>query len=354
MKKCILSILVMWVAMMCHAQLVLENEAAVVYYMPKNEVAITLHYTVVDEEPGIFYQYAKRYLGAQEVVTEAKRSYLLTHISTELLTEADITRAYKVTAGQGVKEQLITLSEDGRLLGYGLEGAAEPLLFSGLTEPCCLEDAAKPNCLEEGELMPLLEEQFMASSTMKMAEGAAKLIYRIRETRLNLLACEVEHMPADGKAMELVLAELDKQEQALVELFVGKKKTHIQSKTVKYSPEECVQKAVLCRFSMHNGVVDADDLSGEPVYISVDATQEMVQTLIDEQSKTPALSQLYYNLPGEAQLVMEYKGEELINEKYQIAQLGVAIPFAKQLFTSKQSPVIRINPFTGNILSIEQ
>lgn len=352
MKKCILSIMVMWVAIMCHAQLVLENEAAVVYYMPKNEVAITLHYTVVDEEPGIFYQYAKRYLGAQEVVTEAKKSYLLTHISTELLTEADITRAYKVTADQGVKEQLITLSEDGRLLGYGLEDPS--LKDNGRLSDSGVMDASLQGNGVRQELMPLLEEQFMASSTMKMAEGAAKLIYRIRETRLNLLAGEVEHMPADGKAMELVLAELDKQEQALVELFVGKKQTHIQSKTVKYSPEECVQKAVLCRFSMHNGVVDADDLSGEPVYISVDATQEMVQTLIDEQSKTPALSQLYYNLPGEAQLVMEYKGEELVNEKYQIAQLGVAIPFAKQLFTSKQSPVIRINPFTGNILSIEQ
>ena len=50
---------------------------------------------------------------------------------------------------------------------------------------------------------------------------------------------------------------------------------------------------------------------------------------------------------------MEYKGKELVNEQYPIAQLGVAIPFSKQLFTGKSLPVIRLNPTTGNILSIE-
>lgn len=330
-----------------NAQLVLENEAAMVYYMPKNELAITLHYTVVDEEPGIFYQYAKRYLGAKQVITESKRSCVLTHVSTELLTSADTKRAYKITAGQGIKEQLISLSEDGRLLGYNvaIEEATESQLFSGKAESYCIENEA---------LMPLLEEQFVASSTAKMAEGAAKLIYRLRETRLNLLAGEVEHVPADGKSMELVLAELEKQEQALVELFVGKKKVSSGSKTLRYKPEECVYDAVLCRFSLHSGVVDANDLSGEPLYISVDATQEMVQPLVEENSKAPALSQLYYNLPGEADVVLKYKGEEWMRAHYQIAQLGVAIPLAKQWFTGKDIPVIRLNPETGNILSIEQ
>ena len=330
-----------------NAQLVLENEAAMVYYMPKNELAITLHYTVVDEEPGIFYQYAKRYLGAKQVITESKRSCVLTHVSTELLTSADTKRAYKITAGQGIKEQLISLSDDGRLLGYNvaIEEATESQLFSGKAESYSIENEV---------LMPLLEEQFVASSTAKMAEGAAKLIYRIRETRLNLLAGEVEHVPADGKSMELVLAELEKQEQALVELFVGKKKVSSGSKTLRYKPEECVYDAVLCRFSLHSGVVDANDLSGEPLYISVDATQEMVQPLVEENSKAPALSQLYYNLPGEADVVLKYKGEEWMRAHYQIAQLGVAIPLAKQWFTGKDIPVIRLNPETGNILSIEQ
>ena len=349
MKKILLSIVLVAIGQMSMAQLVHENEAAVVYHMPQNELAITLHYTVVDEEPGVFYQYAKRYLGARDVITESQHSCVLTEVSTALLTSADANRKYKITAGQGFKEQLIRLSADGRLLGYniGLEDAAGPLPFSGRPAGYCSEDRGAE------ELMPLLEEQFMASSTAKMAEGAAKLIYRIRETRLNLLSGEVEHVPADGKSMELVLAELDKQEEALVALFVGKKVTSHRSETLRYTPTASVDNAVLCRFSVHSGVVASDDLSGEPIYISVYATQEALQSLLDEQSKAPALSQLYYNLPGSAQVVMEYKGKELVNEQYPIAQLGVAIPFSKQLFTGKSLPVIRLNPTTGNILSIE-
>ncbi len=354
MKKCILSILVVWVAMMCHAQLVLENEAAIVYYMPKNEVVITLEYDVVEQTPGVFYQYAERYLGAKEVITEQQTSYVLTNISAELIATADIGREYKVTSAQGLKEQYISLTADGRLLGYGLKDAGECTVegvrCKGAGE-CTLEGV---RCKGAGELMPLLEEQFLASSVAKMAEGAAKQIYRIREMRLNLLAGEVEHVPADGEAMKLVLEELNNREQALAELFVGKTVVRHENHTLKYEPVECVYDAVLCRFSKHSGVVAAEDLSGEPIYINVEVTRELVQTSIEQNSKALALSQIYYNLPGEALVSIVYKEQEMVNARYAIAQLGVAIPLAKELFSGKHSPVIRINPTTGNILSIEQ
>ena len=222
MKKCILSIMVVCVAIMSQAQLVLENEAALVYYMPKNEVVITLEYDVVEQTPGVFYQYAERYLGTKDVITEEQNSCYLTGIQTELTATADRQREYKITAAQGIQEQLIRLSEDGRLLGYGIEYDTK------VPTACPAGYSVGGNKVEnvkykgEEELMPLLEEQFLASSVAKMAEGAAKQIYRIREMRLNLLASEVEHVPADGEAMKLVLEELNNREQALAELFVGK------------------------------------------------------------------------------------------------------------------------------------
>ena len=121
MKKCILSIMVVCVAIMSQAQLVLENEAALVYYMPKNEVVITLEYDVVEQTPGVFYRYAERYLGTKNVITEEQNSCYLTGIQTELTATADRQREYKITAAQGIQEQFIRLSEDGRLLGYGIE-----------------------------------------------------------------------------------------------------------------------------------------------------------------------------------------------------------------------------------------
>ena len=350
MKKIFLSIMLVAMSQMGMAQVVQENEAAVVYYMPKNELVITLQYDIVNEEPGIFYQYAGRYLGAEDVIKESKTSYVLKSIENELVTTADTERAYKIDASLGIKEQMIALSADGRLLGYNVGEEAKGYEAKGES----LE--VKGESLEvkgTDKLMPLLEEQFMASSTAKMAEGAAKMIYRIREARLNLLAGEVEHVPADGEAMKQVLAEMERQEQALVELFTGKTTVSHASHSLIYIPMQSVESETLCRFSVHSGVVAADDLSGEPIYISLEATKQSLSTAVEISSKAPLLSQLYYNLPGEAKVNMTYKGKQMACSTYQIAQFGVAIPVAKQWFTSKQIPVIHINPETGNILSIQ-
>ena len=202
--------------------------------------------------------------------------------------------------------------------------------------------------------MPLLEEQVMAGSVAQMAEGTAKQIYRIRETRLNILAGDVEHVPADGKAMELVLNELDKQEQALVALFVGKTQVTHHTHAVRYVPEESVEKEVVCRLSAHNGIVDKNDLSGEPLYLTLVAKKQTLLPAGYRDKTTPLLSQIHYNLPGEAQVTLTFKGKQMAEQTVAVAQYGVAIPLAHELFTGKSTPIITISEDTGNILSIEK
>ena len=347
MKKMTM-ILATWLMLTSHvqAQMVQENEAAIVYYMPKTELVITLEYDVIKRTPGAFYQYAERYLGTKEVVIESSVSYNLQQMKVDMLTSADTERAYKVTPQKGVNTQLLALSEDGRLLGYniGLDTLSD-------SKPNIQNSTCKTQ--HSTSLMPLLEEHFMATSIAKMAEGAAKMIYRIRETRLNILAGDVEHVPADGEAMRLVLNELNQQEQELVELFVGKTSIEHGTHTVVYTPQENVEREVVCRLSQHNGVVSKDDLSGEPIYLTLEASKQSLDHMVESNSKAPMLSQIYYNLPGSAKLTIEYKNKNWVSAAYQIAQYGVAIPLAQDLFIGKQAPIIHINPRTGNILSIQ-
>ena len=349
MKKCILSILLIVLSQISSAQLVQEHEAAVVYYMPKTELVVTLDYEIVEQTPGVFYQYAKRYLGAEDVLTDASTQYVLLQVRTHTEAKADLARAYKVTAQKGISNQSLTLSDDGRLLGYNVgDNAKGKEEHQSMTLPS--ETSLK--LLGDEALMPLLEEQFMAGSVAKMAEGAAKQIYRLRETRLNLLAGDMEHVPADGVAMQLVLDEINKQEQALVALFVGTRVVKHGSHTLRYLPEESVEKEVICRLSQHTGIVDKNDLSGEPIYLSVDATKQSLRMSLAEDSKASVPSQLYYNLPGNAVIRIEHKEKVMDMNEFPVAQWGVAIPFAAELFT-KTTPVICINPQTGNIQSIQ-
>ena len=337
-----------------NAQVVRENEAAVVYYMPKTELVIHIDYEVVTQTPGVFYQYAERYLGAKEIIMENTTNCQLRAVRVATESSADTERAYKVTAQKGMNTQLVSLSEDGRLVGYGLENAS--LQFSERSQSELQNGSKAAYSLEARgkELMPLLEEQFMAGSVAKMAEGTAKQIYRIRETRLNILAGDVEHVPADGKAMELVLNELDKQEQALVALFVGKTQVTRHTHTVRYVPGESVEKEVVCRLSAHNGIVDKNDLSGEPLYLTLVAKKQTLLPAGYIDKNTPLLSQIHYNLPGEAQVALTFKGKQMAEQTVAVAQYGVAVPLVQDLFTGRAIPKIKISAETGNILEIRR
>ena len=60
-----------------YAQVVEQGEPAVVYYSPKTTVVVDLAYTIVQEEPGIYAQYAEAMLGATDAVLANKTTYAI-------------------------------------------------------------------------------------------------------------------------------------------------------------------------------------------------------------------------------------------------------------------------------------
>lgn len=339
-----LSLILLVGSLQAQSPVLVEDEMAVVYYMPKTQVAITVEYDQVEVAPGPFYQYAQRYLNTDNVVLEAQTYYDLTDMYIHTQTVADHERAYKVHAQKDIEAQLLTLTAEGLLYGYNVG----PISLA----PQSKEDKTIAKPMEE-VLMPLLEEQMIASSIAKMAEGAARQIYHIREMRLNILTGDVEHVPADGQAMQLVLNELNQREQALTELFVGRKQVTHLSKTLYYTPSDAPHPSMIARFSKFGGVVDAKDLSGEPIHMNVNATKQFLHSnhaVEDKKALQP--SEIYYNLPGQAEITITYKDIEA-KVSCPIAQYGVAIPIAKDLFV-KHKPIIYFNTQTGNITSIQK
>lgn len=331
------------------AQTVEENELAVVYYMPQTQLAVTIDYEIESVEPGPFYLYAERYLGAKDVITKAHTRYEVKGLSLSTHTVADTQRAYKFVANSGSEAQWLSLTTDGLLYGYNVPAPAAE-------EPRIEKSTQRPTPLVT-PLMPLLEEQMVASSVAKMAEGAAKQIYHIREMRMNLLAGDVEHTPADGQSMLLVLNELDKREEMLVALFIGSRKIENHSHTIHYVPGKDVVDRIIARVSQYSGIVAADDLSGEPIRLTLSGKRQdyaKAELEVAKNSKTAIPSQLYYNLPGSAKVVVEFGKDMRVSATLPIAQFGVAVPVAKSLLLSKPTPKIYFNTQTGNILSIEQ
>ena len=347
MKRSFLSLTLLLALSVCaFAQTLSTTDAVLVYYMPKTILAFDVTYTQTTRTQGPFYQYAERYLGTKDIVMEDESVYELNNITLNTKTVADPDRAYTFTPSGSQKANII-LDKKGLLVAFNAEQQEEKTKDNVYNS----EQPKAPRGKKNGAgLAPLSEEALFASSKAKMAEAAAKQIYRIREARTNLISGEVEHMPADSKMLGLMLDKLEEQEAELVALFVGETKSRKHHKIIYLTPEQDEQGKVLLRFSRFAGPVAADDLSGEPLMLNMTVSKKELQP---SEEKPKAVSDIRYNIPGEVSVqVTDNKGKTLIDKAVPVAQFGVSVALPQDLI--RRQPHILFNTRTGAILSITE
>lgn len=347
MKKLIL--LVSGILMVCavSAQVLEEGESALIYYSPKTAISLDFEYTVETYEAGIYAEYAEAMLGTTEAVTENKKVYTLKDVHIGTQTTTDYSRPHKVAATAGFPV-LLNINDKGILTGYNvpMPEKAKPVKPH---EPS--HKQGKHNAAKE-QLPPFTEDVLKAATPEAQAYEVAKQIFHLRETRMYLINGEVEHAPADGQAMKLVLEELDQQEKALTELFLGKKSKHKKHNTVHFTPSD---EGELLFFSEENGFTDGDNIDADTVEVRMICQQQIAQPVLDPKKKKGVeLSQIVYNVPGYCAVNVFYKGQNMASRAIPVAQLGIDIALPVSMFTGKELPKIIFSEKTGNIISISK
>lgn len=338
------------------AQTVTEGESALVYYSPKTSVNVEFVYSVVTEEKGIFADYALGMLGINDAIQETRTRYSLQDVHIGTSTTTDYDRPHKVKAEKGFP-LLLNISEKGLLKGYNLPLSEQKPQEPRPQDRFRKDDHDLSKCAAAPRKSAALPEDVLNAATpLAQAHEAAKQIFHLRETRMYLLNGEVENAPADGRAMQLVLEELDKQEQALTELFTGRKTRHEEQKRFTMQPEE---KKMLLFFSSENGFTDAENIDADTIKVSVTLHPQKLAKLTEKELKKQKKSklvpsQIVYNLPGNGDVKVRFKGEILAEKTIPIAQTGVDVPLEKGLFTGEHLPVIVVSEKTGNIVSISK
>ena len=326
------------------AQIIQENELAIVYYMPETQVEVELEYEQIEQKKGPFSAFAEEFLGIDDIIEQDEVNYQLCNAKLSTRTQADYSRAYKIVAQNNIDMQLLSMTDKGLLYGYNVEQekpSSKPNNKKAEKCPVCKPMAP-----------PYTEDQMKAQTLRQMAESIAKQIFRLRETRFYLLAGEVDNPPADGKAMQLVLKELDEQEQQLVELFSGSRTVTKKHHNILFTPETSEEKSIIY-FSESEGIVAEDNATGTAVVLDIKARKQVLGACTTTpDKKAPKASQIYYNLPGTCELSLYYRSRKLAERQVTVAQFGVAVPLAENLFTGKELPKIYFNTNTGNILSI--
>ena len=330
------------------ANAVKANDYGVTYSLPKTQLVVEAEVTKVTCKAGPYYRYAEKYLGVKNFITEDKVYYELGKVKLLNRGIPDKDNTYIVSFKAGTVAPYAYLTEDGLLCSINAEYTPAPDAED--------ESEKKRKRAVATDASVYTEELLMAGSTAKQAEVAAKQIYRIRESRMNILTGDADNLPPDGQAMQLVIEELEAQEEALTDLFTGVITRETDRYEVTVIPNDDLEKEVIFRFSEHLGIVDADDLGGEPVYMNLTATERAPQLDPKEaEKKEKSLKGIVYNVPGKARIELFTAHKTLYKGEAQITQFGTREALAPVMFEDKKAPVkVYFYPETGAIKQIIQ
>ncbi len=355
MKKTSLTGLLLSLALSLSAQTSVSDyrpgvtEEGIAYFLPSTRLHITVTAERTSHTPGEYHRYAKRYLRLNDVTSQSYDEWTLTSVSIEPYGVADKTKVYTVKLNPKTSAPLVGLAPDGRLLSINAAAPKLPVLSS----PSITKHEAKLLHPEDYKT----EEILAAGSTAKMAELTAGEIYDIRENRALLAKGQADFMPNDGEQLRLMLENLDTQEEALLSLFRGtsSKGTHVF--TFDYAPEKETDGEILFRFSKHFGVVENDDLAGEPVYISIKDLKSLPEEVVDEKTaKKKAkkeMEDVRYCLPGQVAVSIFKDKQQMVSTTCPMAQFGRVEHLGGELFDKTFITHITFSPSTGGITKID-
>lgn len=351
MKHGILTTLILGMALLATAQDVVQlrpekfNDYALNYYLPKTVTEIEFVASKTTRKAGEYYQYARKYLGISDVITEDSETWHLESATITSRGEANTDERYQLTFKAG-QTPYIFVSEEHTILSVNTAPDTNITTTATAANQDVINDIDSSKALSSDILM--------SGSIAKMAEMAAKQIYRIRESRMDILTGDADNMPADGESLRIVIEQLEQQEQALTALFEGTTSVEYVTQKMVYTPTDNVENQVILRFSEHLGFVDASDLCGAPIYLSVDVTERGEYPLDNKGvvKKVPK-GALAYNIPGKIDISLHFDSKTLAREELSVAQLGVVFGLDPALLSrKKERTYVVFDPTTGGITQI--
>lgn len=327
-----------------------SNNFGVVYSLPKTSVVVKLKVKKTTYERGEFYQYSQRFLNLAPI-TDNYSEYLLEDVIVVNRAVVDTSNSYMVAFRSNAISPYVSLTEEGLIAAINDDVKLEREEY--FTLPQADADFIDPTLYLPAEVLH-------AGSNAKRAELIAKQIFDLRQSKNDILMGEADNMPPDGEAYKVVMQELNNQEQALTEMFTGRSKSEYLTQEYTIVPTmDPIHKEVVARFSTKLGLVEADNLAGAPIYLSLEPMDN--QDLPQEYLTNPAAYEkkvskgMVYNIPGKAQLTLEYNNRRLKAMEMDVVQYGSKDVLTHKTITNKKRPLkIQFFPHLGAIKQITE
>ncbi len=215
-----------------------DSEAGVVVSQPRTLIGVDVTVERDVTLCGPYARYAQKFLGVRAPLTD-KTTWSVKSASVSLLSERE---AFGAPDLAGPQSQSMIHAADEEAFARIQPDKTD------MTAPA-LEDAAR---------------------------AAANTIFSLRRHRMELITGEAgEHVFGEG--LEAALSEIERLEQAYLELFLGKRTVSSQTRRFVVWPQADKKQYIVCRFSATDGLLPESDLSGDMVLLQVEP--EAAQTV---------------------------------------------------------------------------
>ena len=320
------------------------TEEGVVYYLPKTRLEIKVTATKHTYTPGELCQYANRYLRVSNISSQPNEYWELNSVQLQPTGVPDKQKAYAIKLKDKSVASQVELTEEGIIKAINTKAP---------------QDGPTPKTTKKEKVQRadprsfMTEEILLAGSKNKMAELIAREIYNIRESKNSLTRGQADYMPQDGAALKLMLNNLEIQEKAMTEMFTGFTEQTEQTFTFYVEPEKEIQGQVVFRFSKKLGVLNEDNLAGEPISITI-KNESTLPSANEEGKAKKKMEGVIYNIPGKALITIKGNGKQFVSEEVPLTQFGETEVLTDNLFNKKVNTRVIFNPTTGGIVKIDK
>ncbi len=322
----------------------------VIYALPLTKLYLLVESEEVHETPGELALYAERYLGRTDAILEEHTYHHLKGIQMDAYGIPDEQYRYAIDFSARSNATNVTLSEDGILIGINKDIET---LNNGLPTP----KQSTAGKTSRASSIPLPSEYIQATTTATKAAILADEIYRTRDSKNIVASGESEQPFADGEALRLALKTLDEREQSFTTLFMGSREKTTKQEVVQGISATEEGKKVVARFSKQEGLLPADDLRGEPIYLDlkvVEASEE-----IDEHTRKKLEKKLergiVYRVPGRVHATISFRGNIVLEKDIAVGQLGSLEALDMILFKTKGKVTsVELYPHNGGLKEVKE
>lgn len=313
------------------------------YSLPRTSLLIKVVCTHNKTFAGPYFAYAEELLGIKNLPSEDKSEWRIDSILIQTIQEADPEAVYAVQTDKKFSpEKLLKFSQSGLIFDYSSNENAtynEKASLDLTSEPEVKFDEYSINGFVAESFdtiyktvikdtmyvkIPVLKPKTALKTLKEKAKDAADVIAKIRARKYELLMAEDDPY-AEANVLKYAIAELDKIENAYIEMFTGKIVSKKYTFLFNHTPDIKDQNVEVFRFSSSNGINTGNQAS--PVFLAFDK-EGRTRGLKDWLNNIPSAKEsLYYRIPDAAVAKIIYKGQVIAFKRVFISQFGVAVPY---------------------------